>query len=369
MLAPQKSHFSLSMATLMIAYRLSEKRGKLVKTAILTMELLLLSTGLISTFFMLKKAISPRWLFNKFIFNLSEILNSLKSFLSSPLYICLFINSVVILILTFSKFHHPTMEFLNVFLDDQKDEDHYIQIHEPQAHDDEIKEDMNNMANRTNSVIAMDAVMSFFSRYNSNPPHVSEDTPSTTIEDEIPCSVKDIEIDCVTKLSFPSIPPLTHHEAREIVNLRSPNRAPQTITTRTNYDHEHEDDDDSLDATWKAITGGGNDKKKKKQVLKKSETWPMEPETEVLSTAQSIGSKDLLPSVAAAWKELRKSVTFNDTLSVFRRGGLRGDISVSTEESNKRFDDFIKKINHERILQRQESDQRAFNNNMLNRAR
>ncbi|KAK4350716.1 hypothetical protein RND71_030029 [Anisodus tanguticus] len=339
------------MATL-IANRLSEKRGKLVKTAILIMELLLLSTGPVSTFFMLKKTISHRYLFNMFLVNLSEILNFLKSFLSSPLYICIFINCVVILILTFSKFHHPTMDFLNVFLDEKHVEHDDIQIQPQAPAHNEIKED--NVPKRTNSVIAMDAVMSFFSRYNSD--HVSEDI----IEDEIPCSVKDIEIDCVTKLSAQ----LT--EAREIVRPRSQNQPIETTTTRTNYqemvmnqenngEEELLEDDDSLDATWKAITGGGNNKKRKKQVLKKSETWPMEPVT----SPQSIGSKDLLPSVAAAWKDLRKSVTFNDALSMSRIGVLRGDISVSTEESNKKFDDFIKKINQERLLQRQESDQRA----------
>ncbi|KAG5617730.1 hypothetical protein H5410_017554 [Solanum commersonii] len=335
------------MATL-IANRLSEERGKLIKTTILTMELLLLSTGFISTFFMLKKAISPRYLFDMFFVNLSEILNYSKSFLSSPLYICLFINSVVILIFTFSKFHHPTMEFLNVFLDEKENisDNDGIQF-QPQQDD--------NIPKRTSSVIAMDTVMSFFSRYNLDPV-VSEET---IIEDEmISCSddVKDIEIDCVTKLSFP--------EAREIVS--------ETIATKTDYEETMmnyqgiEEDDGSLDATWKTITGGGNNTKKNKQVLKKSETWPIEPQ---VKSAQSIGSKDLLPSVAAAWKDLRKSVTFNDALSVFRRGGLRGDVSVSTEESNKRFDDFIKKINHERMLQRQESDQLAFKNNRLHRAR
>ncbi|CAN4085434.1 unnamed protein product [Withania somnifera] len=350
------------MATL-IASRLSEERGKLVRTAILTMELLLLSIGLVSTFFMLKRAISPRYLFNMFLVNLSEIMNYLKNLLSCPLYICLFINSVVILIMAFSEFHQPRVDFLNVFLDEKhvdQDPDHDYDIWvQPQPHH-EIKED--NMPNRTNSVIAMDAVMSFFSRYNSEPV-LEEDT---TIEDEIPCTVKDIEIDFVTKLSFPSIPPLT--EAREIVSPLSPNPVPQTTKTRTNYQEGGLEDDDSLDATWKAITGGGDDKKRKKQVIKKSETWPMEPEARVFSTAQNIGSKDLLPSVVAAWKELRKSVTFNDTLLVLRRGGLRGDVSVSTEESNKRFDDFIKKTNQERLLQRQESDQRALKN-MLNQAR
>lgn len=344
------------MATL-IANRLSEERGKLVKTAILTMELLLLSTGSISTFFMLKKAITPRYFFNIFFVNLSKILNCLKSFLSSPLYICLFINSVVILILTFSKFHHPTMEFLNIFLDEK--ENNIVDDHH------EIKEE-DNMPRRTSSIIAMDTVMSFFSRYNLDPVVLEK----TTVEDEmIPSSdVKDIEIDCVTKLSIPNVSPFT--EAREIVSPRSPNhRVPETTTT-TMYEEmvmneeDVEEDDDSLDATWKAITGGGNNKKKKEQVLKKSDTWPIEP----VATAQSIGSKDLLPSVAAAWKDLRKSLTFNDSFSVFRRGGLRGDVSISAEESNKRFDDFIKKINHERLLQRQESYQRAFNNNMFNQA-
>ncbi|XP_009795192.1 uncharacterized protein [Nicotiana sylvestris] len=366
------------MATL-IAYRLSEKKS-IIQSAILTIELLLLSTGLISTFFMLKKAINPRYLFDMFLFNLKEVFTCLKSFLSSPLYICLFINSVVILILTFSKFHRSTMDFLNIFLDEKNvgAENMQIQDHEsespqlcspPQHHEKDDK------PNRSNSAIAMDTVMSFFSRYNNSHP-VLED-----IEDEMPCSVKDIEIDCVQKMSFPDISHLT--QAREIISPLSTNPVPQP-TIKTNYTttytnqqemtnqeniEELEEVNDSLEATWNAITGGGNKKNKKQVVLKKSETWTAEPEARVVSSAQSIGSKDLLPSVASAWKDLRKALTFNDALSVFRRGGLRGDFnSVSAEESNKRFDDFIKKINRERMLQRQESDQRAFNN-MLNRAR
>lgn len=337
---------------------------------------------------MLKKATSPHYLFNMVLFNLSGILNSLKSFLSSPLYICLFINSVVILILTFSKFQQPIKKFLNVFLV-EKDAADDIST-QPQAYHE--KEDY--MPNRTNSVIAMDTVMSFFSRYNSHPP-VLEDT---TIQDEMPCSsVEDTKIDSAqttttlpqsqtswnrlrakassaqttttlpqsqtswdrlrakansaqttpttttmaqsqtswerlrakidspqTLHNFPDISHLT--DAREIVSPRSSNLPHETIT-RTNYQENIEEgelEDDSLEATWKAI-------------MKK--------------------------------KELRKSMTFNDALSMSRMGGLRGDISVSTEESNKKFDDFIKKINQERLLQRQESDQRAHNVNMLNRSR
>ncbi|MCD9640522.1 hypothetical protein HAX54_025875 [Datura stramonium] len=374
----------------------------------LTMELLLLSTGLISTFFMLKNATSPHCLFD----TVREILNSLKSFLSSPLYICLFINSVVILILTFSKFQHPIKKFLNVFLVEKDAAAADISI-QPQAHHHE-KEDY--MPNRTNSAIAMDTVMSFFSRYNSHP-LVLEDT----IQDEMSCSSVKIDsaqtitttllqsqtswdrirtkienaqtttttttlppqsqtswdrlrtkIDSVqttaTKTTLPqsqtswdrprdkantaqttaatstlpqsqinwdqiraktesaqtwhhNFPDISHlTEAREIVNPCSSNPPDHETTTRTNYQEnieEGESEDDSLEATWNAIT-------KKKQ-------------------------------------DLKKSLTFNDALSMSRIGGLRGDISVSTEESNKKFDDFIKKINHEWILQRQESDQRAIN--------
>ncbi|CAN4087865.1 unnamed protein product [Withania somnifera] len=320
------------------------------------------------------------------LFNVSEILNSLKSFLSSPLYICLFINSVVVLILTFSKFQHPIKKFLNVFLV-EKDAADDITI-QPQSYHE--KEEY--MPNRTNSAIAMDTLVSFFSHYNSHPP-VLEDT---SIQEEMPCrSVKDTKIDTTqttiklpqsqtsrgrlraktlsaqtttttlpqsqvswkrlraktdstettttlpqsqtswerlrakidgaqTSHNFPDISHLT--EAREIVSPRSLNLPHETIT-RTNYQENIEAgelEDDSLEATWKAI-------------MKK--------------------------------KELRKSMTFNDALSMSRIGGMRGDVSVSTEESNKKFDDFIKKINQEWLLQRQESDQRIHNVNMLNRAR
>ncbi|XP_019256437.1 PREDICTED: uncharacterized protein LOC109234845 [Nicotiana attenuata] len=298
----------------LINYGISEKKS-MVQTAIFTIELLLLSTGLISSFFMLKKAINPRYLCDMFLVNLRESLNSLKIFLSSPLYICLFINSVVILILTFSKFQHPIMEILNVFLNEKDTDD--IQTQPPQQHHEKVDK-----PNRTNSAIAMETVMSFFSRYNSSHLSVLED-----IQDEMPYNVKDIEIDSIqTAYTFPDISHLS--EASEMKKPRSPHPPQITNATKTKQtnqkkfeEEEEEIEDDSLEATWKAITN------------KK--------------------------------KELNKSLTFNDALSMSRIGGLRGDISVSPEESNKKFDDFIKKINHERILQRQESDQRY----MLNLAR
>ncbi|KAL3342614.1 hypothetical protein AABB24_026571 [Solanum stoloniferum] len=377
-----------------------------------TMELLLLSTGLISTFFMLKKAISPYYLFNMFFVNLSEILNYLKGFLSSPFYICLFINSVVILILTFSKFQHTIKKFIDIFLDENDVDYDDIQI-QPQTYHQEKEE---YMPNRTNSAIAMDTLMSFFNPYNSHP-DIQDDmlTTTTTPQSQISWDRLKAKLDCPqtttttltqsqtrrdrlrakansAKTTLPqsqtswdqvsakidSSPQTTtttlprsqisrdglrikansaqtteakttlpqsqtswdwvsakidrsqqtlHYfrdishltEAREIVSLHS---SDHETTTRTNYQdntEEGEIEGDSLEATWKAI-------------MKK--------------------------------KELKKSLTFNDALSMSRIGGLRGDISVSTEESNKKFDDFIKKINQERLLQRQESNQCAHNVNI-----
>ncbi|WMV21078.1 hypothetical protein MTR67_014463 [Solanum verrucosum] len=377
----------------------------------LTMELLLLSTGLISTFFMLKKTISPYYLFNMFFVNLSEILNYLKSFLSSPFYICLFINSVVILILTFSKFQHTIKKFIDIFLDENDVDYDDIQI-QPQAYHQEKEE---YMPNRTNSAIAMDTLMSFFNRYNSHP-DIQDDMPTTTTtpQSQISWGRLKAKLDCPrtttttlpqsqtrrdrlrakansakttlpqsqtswdrvsakidsspktttttlprsqisrdglrvkansaqtteTKTTLPhsqtswdrlsakiDISQQTLHNFRDISHLTeareivSPHLSDHETITRTNYQENIEEGElegDSLEATWEAIT-------------KK--------------------------------KELKKSFTFNDALSMSRIGGLRGDISVSTEESNKKFDDFIKKINQDRLLQRQESV------NMLNRAR
>ncbi|KAL2553454.1 hypothetical protein Fot_07073 [Forsythia ovata] len=118
-----------------------------------------------------------------------------------------------------------------------------------------------------------------------------------------------------------------------------------------------------MEATWRAITGGGKEKTTKKQ-LKKSETWNVAPPRRAVAV-QSLDSEDLLPSIPASWKELRKSETFNDAVSIRQRGGLRRDPSMSVDEFNNQVEAFIKKFNDSIRLQRQESDQRFID--MINR--
>ncbi|OIS97104.1 hypothetical protein A4A49_04200 [Nicotiana attenuata] len=169
------------------------------------------------------------------------------------------------------------MEILNVFLNEKDTDD--IQTQPPQQHHEKVDK-----PNRTNSAIAMETVMSFFSRYNSSHLSVLED-----IQDEMPYNVKDIEIDSIqTAYTFPDISHLS--EASEMKKPRSPHPPQITNATKTKQtnqkkfeEEEEEIEDDSLEATWKAITN------------KK--------------------------------KELNKSLTFNDALSMSRIGGLRGDIS------------------------------------------
>lgn len=136
-----------------------------------------------------------------------------------------------------------------------------------------------------------------------------------------------------------------------------PNQFEPTQKQLENEDCDEEGDGDTMEATWRAIKEGG--KKAQKKQLNKSETWP-QPQTVVGAQENSnIDAEEDMESSTAAWKDLRKSMTFNDTISIRRRGGLiRKDPSVNLEEFNRRVEDFIDKFNKEMRLQRQESEQR-----------
>nr|GMD36009.1 uncharacterized protein LOC109193643 isoform X2 [Ipomoea batatas] len=229
------------------------------------MEILLLPTGLISTFLILKDSSAnhnnPFCFLHSLFCNLRD--HCLRCFslslLSSPFFICLFINSIVLLILlSSSKFHHrKTQPYHDLF--------------------------------------------------------------SYDAADNIPAVV--------------NAPPLPLSPAGTLLPFGKP----------------------CLIATWEAISGGGGEEKQSSK-LNKCETWPRPPPQPTTTAPEP-----LLPSAAAAatsWKELRKSVTFNDAVSACRRGGLARDLLRSPEEMNKRFDDFIRKVNRELRLQRQESEQR-----------
>ncbi|KAE9600189.1 hypothetical protein Lalb_Chr14g0370311 [Lupinus albus] len=111
--------------------------------------------------------------------------------------------------------------------------------------------------------------------------------------------------------------------------------------------------DDSMEATWRAIMEGQG--KILKPQLKKSETWGAR-----ITKAEPFSENgDVDDHVAWAKKELTKSETFNDRVS------LRRDKSMSPDELNRRAEDFIKKFNNQMKLQRLESHQRFLD--MVNR--
>ncbi|KAI5673879.1 hypothetical protein M9H77_14243 [Catharanthus roseus] len=111
-------------------------------------------------------------------------------------------------------------------------------------------------------------------------------------------------------------------------------------------EEEEEEEDDTMEGTWRAINGEIS--KPENKQLKKSETWPHQKQRN--------------------WdkRELKKSMTFNDSISIRCRGGLMRDPSMSIEEFNGKVEDFIKKFNNEMRLQRQESEQRYLE--MINRS-
>ncbi|XP_019200043.1 PREDICTED: uncharacterized protein LOC109193643 isoform X2 [Ipomoea nil] len=253
---------------------------KVAQAAILAMEILLLPTGLISTLLILKDSTNnnPFGFLHSLFCNLRDLR---LSFLSSPFFICLFINSIVLLILlSSSKFHHRKTQPYH----------HYL--------------------------FSYDAATDI-PAVNAPPPPLS---PAGTLPfDTMGGGGVDVK----------------EHQNPEI----------------------NEEEEDTIEATWEAISGGGGGEEKQSSKLKKCETWPRPPPTTGQDTT---APEPLRPSAAAAtsWKELRKSVTFNDAVSACRRGGLARDLLRSPEEMNKRFDDFIRKVNHELRLQRQESEQR-----------
>ncbi|KAK4426984.1 hypothetical protein Salat_1467200 [Sesamum alatum] len=262
---------------------LPQNKSRVVQTAIKALELVLLSAGLISTLLMLKGAVQT-YSCQLVLSSLVGFWNSIRCFLSSPLYICIIINSMVALIAASSTLH--SQETNDHFYDDVKvslDDDHNIPIPEPPA-----------------------------------------DTPQ---------------------------PAEAEAEAAPLE---------KRVSLETEVSNDQDEEEDTMEATWKAITGGGKQRPERKH-LKKSETWNVHTPLQRQSAAavESLKISEELPKPTTTRKELRKSETFADSvMSITRRGGLRRDPSVGLDEFNKQVEAFIKKFNNEMRLQRQESDQR-----------
>ncbi|CAI9113327.1 OLC1v1013908C1 [Oldenlandia corymbosa var. corymbosa] len=148
---------------------------------------------------------------------------------------------------------------------------------------------------------------------------------------------------------------------------KSRNESQNQARKQPENEHHWDDEDDTMEATWRAISGGTKPQEKQ---LKKSETWPQKHKfvlpneghsEEIYKNMEEELPEPLLSSsvCSSPVKELRKSMTFNDTVTIRRRGGLiRKDPSMNLEEFNKKVEAFIQNFNHEMRLQRQESDQR-----------
>ncbi|KAL0385222.1 UNVERIFIED_CONTAM: hypothetical protein Sradi_2916500 [Sesamum radiatum] len=262
---------------------LPQNKSRVVHTAIKALELVLLSAGLISTLLMLKGAVQT-YSCQLVLSSLVGFWNSIRCFLSSPLYICIIINSMVALIAASSTLHPQQESDIHDF-DDVKvslDDDHCIPIPQPPA------------------VAPLPAEAALLEK-------------GMSLEMEL-----------------------------------------------SNNDKGEDEEDDTIEATWKAITGGGKQRPERKH-LKKSETWNVHtaPERQSAAAVESLKFSEELLKPTTTRKELRKSETFADSvMSITRRGGLRRDPSVGLDEFNKQVEAFIKKFNNEMRLQRQESDQR-----------
>ncbi|KAL0341679.1 UNVERIFIED_CONTAM: hypothetical protein Scaly_1830500 [Sesamum calycinum] len=364
---------------LLFVESLPQSNSRMLKASIKALELLLLSTGLISTLVMVKGAVVPYSC--EIVFpSLVGFWSCLRCFLSSPLYICIIINFMIVFIATSSAFHHRQNEDefagIKVIFDD-----HDMQFAEslvvsppppppsrdvgevtpppspPQDYTEVAPEPPAATPSRTDNSTTSNTIWP-----SSTEENLGEKTTVSSLHEVLIAEVNEIKkIAC----SLNSTPDLLSDSIKEI--MVTTDFPPLPRTGKEVYKEEEEEaasdlsdnkgneDEDTLDATWKAIIGGGKQTPKREQ-LKKSETWDVPPRRSTASVPR-LDSEELLPSTPK-WKELRKAVTFNDAVSVTRRGGLRRDPSMSITELNKQFEAFIQKFNDSIRLQRQESHKR-----------
>lgn len=298
------------------------------------LEVLFISVGMVFTLLMLKVAVAP-------YSSLAAFRDVTRSLISSPLYICLAINFMIMLIAVSSTFHRQENDHRDTgILESPPPAPPRAATTPPPppppALNITTKRKCTKLINSVEKETISDGGL-------GSEVHGIE-KPLNSLDSVPPDSVHTV----IEENQITTPPP--RGKGKEIIYV-----VEESIDTQNQINDTENEEADSIEATWNAITGGGTRKPKKKQ-LKKSETWDVPP---LNTTAMHrLDSEEILPTTPA-WKELRKSETFNDAVSVTRRGGLiRRDPSMTLEEFNQRVEAFIKNFNNYMRLQRQESEQR-----------
>lgn len=131
------------------------------------------------------------------------------------------------------------------------------------------------------------------------------------------------------------------------------------VVIESEEDDRRTNGEDTMEATWEAITGKKQQMKKKRPAKKKqSSPWVGVDVDVPPRVVRRLDSEEVVPS-SPKWKELRKAETFNDAVSLTRRGGLIRKVpSMSLEDFNHKVEAFISGFNN--TLRSTQKSKRSF---------